>query len=81
MSLSVEKVVLIKTFDIELLEVGYNTAVDLKSGVMKNGELKTIAKIAATAKMMITGFLKSINNLHNCLELYVLFFPSFIIHA
>lgn len=57
MSLSVEKVVLIKTFDIELLEVGYNTAVDLKSGVMKNGELKTIAKIAATAKMMITGFL------------------------
>lgn len=57
MSLSVENVVLIKTFDIELLEVGYNTAVDLKSGVMKNGELKTIAKIAATAKMMITGFL------------------------
>ena len=52
-----ENVVLIKTFEIELLEVGYKTADDLKSGVMKNGELKTTAKIAATIKMMITGFL------------------------
>ena len=45
------------------------TVVDLYSGVMKNGALKTMAQRAATAKMMRMGLRYSIKSLHKYLEL------------